>query len=98
MFAKWLSLITQKEIADKSLIERACETEEDIKMAVSTLARQSEDKYARQAYQRRKDDIYFYNKEKLAWEEDKRKLAAAESTVKDQARQIAELKARLGEE
>ncbi|MDR0221073.1 MAG: Rpn family recombination-promoting nuclease/putative transposase, partial [Lachnospiraceae bacterium] len=53
MFARWLSIITQKEITDKSLIERACEDEEDIKMAVSTLARQSEDKYARQAYQRR---------------------------------------------
>jgi predicted transposase/invertase (TIGR01784 family) len=105
MFAKWLSIITQKEITDKSLIEQACEDEEDIKMAVSTLARQSEDKYARQAYQRRLDDIYYYNKEKQAWEEDKRKLALAElereedkRKLTDQARQIAELKARLGEE
>ena len=30
-------------------------------MAVSTLVLQGEDKYARQAYQRRKDEIYFYN-------------------------------------
>jgi predicted transposase/invertase (TIGR01784 family) len=81
MFAKWLSIITQKEITDKSLIERACEDEEDIRMAVSTLARQGEDKYARQAYQRRKDDIYYYNKEKQAWEEDKRKLAEAEKKL-----------------
>ncbi|MDR0220351.1 MAG: Rpn family recombination-promoting nuclease/putative transposase [Lachnospiraceae bacterium] len=87
MFAKWLSIITQKEIADKSLIERACETEEDIKMAVSTLARQGEDKYTRQAYQRHLDDIYYYNKEKYEYEQ---KLA-------DKDRQITELKARLGE-
>ena len=30
-------------------------------MAVSALARQSEDKIIRQAYQRRKDEIYFNN-------------------------------------
>jgi Rps23 Pro-64 3,4-dihydroxylase Tpa1-like proline 4-hydroxylase len=102
MFAKWLSIITQKEITDKSLIERACESEEDIKMAVSTLARQSEDKYARQAYQRRKDDIYYYNKEKYEYEQRiaaaERELAISENTVQDQARQIAELKALLGKE
>jgi hypothetical protein len=57
-------------------------------MAVSTLARQSEDKYARQAYQRHLDDIYYYNKEKYEYEQ---KLA-------DKDRQIAELKAHLGEE
>jgi hypothetical protein len=78
-------------------------------MAVSTLARQSEDKYARQAYQRRKDDIYFYNKEKYeyeqklavaesAWEEEKRKRAVAESALQDKDKQIAELKALLGKE
>jgi hypothetical protein len=33
-------------------------------MAVSALAKQSEDKIIRQAYQRRKDEIYFYNKER----------------------------------
>jgi len=60
MFAKWLSVITQKEIANKAIIENACE-EEEILMAVSALARQSEDKILRQAYQRRKDEIYFNN-------------------------------------
>jgi len=33
-------------------------------MAVSALTRQSEDKIIRQAYQRRQDEIYFYNKER----------------------------------
>jgi len=32
-------------------------------MAISTLARQGEDKLIRQAYLRRQDEIYFYNKE-----------------------------------
>ena len=42
MFAKWLSVITQKEINNKDIIENAC-SEEEIFMAVSALARQSED-------------------------------------------------------
>ncbi|MCL2360786.1 MAG: Rpn family recombination-promoting nuclease/putative transposase [Defluviitaleaceae bacterium] len=61
LFAKWLSVITQKEINNKAIIENACE-EEEIFMAVSALQLQSEDKYTRQAYQRRKDEIYFFNK------------------------------------
>jgi len=58
MFTKWLSVITQKEINNKEIIENAC-SEEEIFMAVSALAKQSEDKVIRQAYQRRKDEIYF---------------------------------------
>ena len=61
MLAKWLSVITQKEINNKTIIQNACDEEEEILMAVSTLALQSEDKYTRQAYQRRQDEIYFYN-------------------------------------
>jgi len=64
MFSKWLSVITQKEINNKAIIENACNEEEEIYMAVSALAKQSEDKIIRQAYQRRKDEIYFYNKER----------------------------------
>jgi len=60
LFAKWLTLITQKEINNKTIIEDACD-EEDILMAVTTLQRQSEDKIIRQAYARRQDEIYFYN-------------------------------------
>ena len=33
-------------------------------MAMTALQRQSEDKIIRQACQRRKDEIYFYNKER----------------------------------
>ncbi|MCL2398529.1 MAG: Rpn family recombination-promoting nuclease/putative transposase, partial [Defluviitaleaceae bacterium] len=61
MFAKWLSVITQKEINNKAIIENAC-SEEEIFMAVSALSRQSEDKIIRQAYQRRQDEIFYFNK------------------------------------
>jgi len=54
--------ITEKEINNKAIIENACK-EEDIRMAINALQRQSEDKLIRQAYQRRKDEIYFYYKE-----------------------------------
>jgi len=73
MFVKWLSIITQKEINNKTLIENVCKSEEELSMAVSTLAMQSEDKYTRQAYQRRQDEIYFYNKNMAERAEYKRK-------------------------
>ena len=63
MFACWLSVITEKEIVNKDIIENARKEKEVIRMAVSAIARQSEDKIIRQAYQRRKDDIYFHNVE-----------------------------------
>ena len=37
MFAKWLSIITQKEITDKRIIAEVCKEVEEIRMAVSTL-------------------------------------------------------------
>jgi len=61
-FSKWLSVITHKEITNKAIIEDACKEEEAIQMAVSTIAIQGKDKYARQAYQRRQDELYFHHK------------------------------------
>jgi len=65
-------------------------------MAVSVLARQSEDKIARQAYQRRKDEIYFYNMEKLEFQsklEQERKRAEKERKRAEQAEaEIAKLR------
>jgi len=80
MFAKWLSVITQKEINNKTIIENAC-NEEAIFMAVSALARQSEDKVARQAYQRRKDEIFYYNKSMAERDEYKQRAEQAESEI-----------------
>jgi len=103
MFAKWLSVITQKEINNKNIIENAC-SEEEIFMAVSALARQSEDKVIRQAYQRRKDEIYFNNMNvqraeeyrQLA-EQEQRKREQAEAQMAEQAIVIAKLQAQLAE-
>ena len=80
MFAYWLSIITEKEIVNKDIIENARKEKEVIQMAVSAIARQSEDKIMRQAYQRRKDEIYFYNMER---DNDKR-------IMQQQAEQIAQ--------
>ena len=108
MFAKWLSIITQKEIINKAIIENAYKDEEEIQMAVLTLARHGEDKITRQAYQRRKDEIYFYNKEKYEYEQEKykyeqekyeyeRKLEENRRKLEEKDALIAELRLRLGD-
>ena len=89
MFAKWLSIITQKEIANKTIIENACE-EEEIYMAVAALARQSEDKIIRQAYQRRQDEIYFYNKERA---DDRRIMEQQAAEIEKLRKEIEVLRA-----
>ena len=70
-------------------------------MAVSAIARQSEDKIMRQAYQRRKDEIFFHNVEleQATRRAETAEIANAEkdTTIADQARLIAELRSRLGE-
>jgi predicted transposase/invertase (TIGR01784 family) len=81
MFAYWLSVITEKEIVNKDIIENARKKKEVIQMAVSAIAKQSEDKRIRQAYERRKDEVYFYNLERA---EDRR-------VMEQQAEEIARL-------
>ena len=97
MFARWLSIITQKEIHDKSIIEQACEDKEEIQMAVSTLSRQGMDKIARQAYQRRKDEIYFQEKREKRIEETERKLEEAEAALAEKDTALAEKDSALAE-
>lgn len=92
MFSNWLSIITQKDILNKSLIQNI--EEEEIRMVVATLARQSEDKIIRQAYQRRKDKIYFHNKEKQDYEI---QLAERDAKLAEQEALIAELRSQLGQ-
>ena len=97
MFAKWLSVITQKEINNKAIIKDACNDEEEILMAVSTLATQSEDKYARQAYQRRKDEVYFYNMNMNRLEKAEAEIERLQGVDSENERlrqQIAELQAK----
>jgi len=93
MFVKWLSVITQKEINNKTIIEDACKDEEAISMAVSALARQSEDKIIRQAYQRRKDEIYFYNKNMAEKEQAERRAEQERHRAEQAERTSDELRA-----
>ena len=90
MFAKWLSVITQKEITNKAIIENVYKDEEEIQMAISTLARHGEDKITRQAYQRRQDEIYFYNKEKYEYN---RKLEEQAAEIQRLRKENEELRA-----
>jgi len=87
MLANWLAIITEKEIKDKSIIENICKEQEEIGMAVSTLAKLSEDKITRQEYLRRQDDIFLNRKKELDYE---RRLEEKDAI-------IAQLKERLGE-
>ena len=78
-------------------------------MAISTLARQSEDKYTRQAYQRRQDEIYFYNKNmaekeqaelrteqaELRTEQAERRAKQAEEEIEKLRRENEKLQAQL---
>jgi len=108
MFAYWLSIITQKEIVNKDIIENARKEKEVIQMAVLAIARQSEDKIMRQAYQRRKDELFFHNLEveqlkcqveqsDRRAEQSNRRAEQAEKASEEKDVIIAQLKARLGE-
>ncbi|MCL2049523.1 MAG: Rpn family recombination-promoting nuclease/putative transposase [Defluviitaleaceae bacterium] len=107
MLAKWLSVITQKEITDKTIIENACKDEEELKMAISTLALQGEDKNLRFDYERRQTEIYYDNKEKydlncriaeqaVQLEEKDIQLEEKDIQLKELATLIAELRLRRG--
>jgi predicted transposase/invertase (TIGR01784 family) len=96
-FAKWLSVITQKEINNKAIIEDAYKDEEDIFMAVATLVKHGEDKYTRQKYARRKEDIQDYTLKMLRAEQDRQELKQAEATIAEQAELIAQLQAQLAD-
>jgi len=102
MLAKWLAVITEKDIEDKTIIKNICEEQEEISMAVSTLARLSEDKITRQEYLRRQDDILFENKRNHDYKRMERELvhqgaviAKKDETIADQAKLIAELRSQL---
>ena len=88
MLEKWLAVITEKDITDKALIKAICEQEEDINMALAELELRSMDKYERQAYQRRQDDIllYFMN------------INERDKAIAEQAKALAEERQALAEE
>jgi predicted transposase/invertase (TIGR01784 family) len=60
---QWLALITNETIPDKGMVTKILSGSEEMAMAVETLARLGEDLDARLAYQQRKDEIFFFNRE-----------------------------------
>ena len=105
--AKWLAVITEKDIEDKKIIKNICREQEEISMAVSTLVSLSEDKVTRQAYQKRQDEIMLYNKrindykrvaeqESHRAEQERQRAEQAESALEEKDAIIAELRSQLG--
>ena len=92
MFEKWLAVITEKDIIDKTIIKTICEEQEEIGMAVSTLIRFSEDKVTRQAYQRRQDDIVLARKRELYFEQT---IREKDATIAEKDAIIAKLTSQL---
>jgi predicted transposase/invertase (TIGR01784 family) len=95
LFSKWLSVITQKEIENKDIVKNAVKDEEEIFMAMSSLALQGEDKYVRQAYQRRKDEIFYYKKEQAEFAQTKVEFAQTKAENIELRKEIERLKAEL---
>jgi len=69
LLSNWMAVITEKEIADKSRLREILGKQEEIGMAVAELMRLSEDKYKRQAYLRRQDDVIIYNSKLQLYEQ-----------------------------
>ena len=56
MLEKWLAVLTEKDLADKSLIKDICNQEEEINMAVSTLVRLSADAPTQEEYRKWREE------------------------------------------
>ena len=91
MFAKWLSIITQKEIKHKSIIENSCK-EEVIQMAVTTMMRQLEDEHVMRNYLRRQAEIESFNRHTALREKAEREIVQYKLEIKQQKREIAQQK------
>ena len=96
MFTRWLTLITQKAISDKETVKKIC-TEEEIREAMKTLTRLSQDKVKRQAYQRRQDELYYYNLVLSQNAENEAALAENAAALAEKDAALAEKDAALAE-
>ena len=98
--ARWLAVITEKDISDKTIIKDICEEQEEIGMAVSTLARLSQDKLTRLDYLKRQDEIMLYNMRLKEYEREakrQQRRAEQERQKAEQERQKAEQEQRRAE-
>jgi len=90
MFSKWLTLFTQNDIVDKSVIQKLYQEEAVIKMAVDALARFSSDDLDRFIYKRRMDELQ--NDATKT-----RKLIEAEKQIDEARQQVDEAKQQVDE-
>ena len=88
--ARWLALITNKRIADKSIIERICGEDSEIMGAVRELDKNTKDKFKRLAYQRRQDELRSYNGLMDQLAEKDTALAEKDATITEKDTTIAE--------
>jgi len=95
-FTQWLMVITQKDIKNKRAIKKIC-SEEEISDAMKTLARLSEDKIKRQAYQRRLDELRSYNHIMRQNEEYRAELANKDAALADKDAALADKDAALAD-
>ncbi|MCL1997638.1 MAG: Rpn family recombination-promoting nuclease/putative transposase [Turicibacter sp.] len=91
---KWLAVLTEKDIADKAMIKGICGQEEDIAMAIATLEKLSMDRYAREAYEKRQQEIEQYfllvDRKNKQIAEQAKALAKQEKALAKQEKIIAE--------
>ena len=97
MLAKWLAVITEKDIKDKTIIKNICEIQEEINMAVSELVRLSEDKIIRHAYLKRQDEIMLHNRKDRRLAELEVEVVQKDITISARDAEIEELKRQLAE-
>ena len=90
MFTKWLTLFTQNDIDDKTIIKKICQEEAVINMAVEALARFSADDLDRFIYKRRIDELR--NDATKT-----RRLIEAEKQIAETKRQVDEAKKQADE-
>ena len=95
-FTRWLMLITHKKIKDKSAIRDIWEDDE-MRDAVNTLAELSKDKIKRQAYQRRLDNLYYYNRRLQQIADKDAALAEKDAAIADMGITIAEKDATIAD-
>jgi len=101
LLEKWLALITEKDIFDKDVVQRAIEEVEEISMALSTLTELSMSKLEWLAYQRRQDDIMSHAEEiaekDMVIAEHEATIAEKDTALAEKDKKIIELLLRLGE-
>jgi hypothetical protein len=98
-FTKWLSFITQKEIKDKRILRELFEGDNEMREATEALRRISAKQHKRHSRERKRDNIYFAEKEKRERDaiiaDQKAIIADKDAALAKQEALIAELKTQL---